>query len=182
MKTISRAAIKAITKEANHAAYAAANQFGEHFRFEQGFADSKHTALFARSGYLNYNLDFIPLSEILEGKILKNKHRLHHVQPIRLDAMLRDSFVQGKAWARGDTVVTTRDYLRPILAVIAKYADSLDVFAGVYRNRNSMTDVFSIYVKLKDVEVEDQLCWEITIDDVDLVKPHTRSGIHSLFK
>lgn len=180
MKTISRSAIKAITKEANHAAYTAANLFGEHFRFEQGFADSKQQALFARNGYLNYNLDFIPLSEMLFGKTLRNKGAMREVRATSIASMLRQSFVGGKAWAHGDVVVHTKDFMQPILAFITKHAESLETFAGIYRNSATGTNVFGIYAKLKDVDVEDQLCWEITIDDIDLVMPQT--GINSLFK
>lgn len=182
MKTISRSALKALVKEASQAAYAAASLFGEHFRFEQGFADSRRQALFAKNGYLNYYLDFIPISEMVMGKTLKNKGTLREVRPTAIERMLRQSFVGGKAWARGDEQVLTQDFFRPIAAFLARHADRLDTFAGIYQNPNTMTQVFGIYVKLKDVAPEDQLCWEITIDDVDLVKPQTRSGIHSLFK
>ncbi len=181
MKTISRTAIRNITKEAHQAAHAAAFQFGEHYRFKQGYADAKKESLFALNGYENYQLDFIPLSNMVVGKVLKNKEPLKEVRATSVERMLRQSFVGGRAWAHGDTVVLTKDFIKPVVEFITKWAERLDVFAGIYQNPKTMTNVFGIYVKLKDVEGEDQLCWELTFDDVDLVKPSSKPSLRSLF-
>lgn len=180
MKTISKNALKNITKEAHQAAFAAANLFGESYRFKQGYCDKSQESLFALNGYENYNLDFIPLSEMVVGKILKNKEPLKEVRATAIERMVKQSFVGGRAWAREEHQVLTKDFMKPIVEFLVKHADRFETYAGIYQNSYTMTNVFGIYAKLKDVAPEDQLCWEITIDDVDLVKPDSKP--RSLFK
>jgi hypothetical protein len=181
MKTISRSAIKTITKEAHQAAHDAAHLFGEYYRFKQGYADPKQESLYALNGYENYQLDFVPLSNMVVGKVLKNKEPLKEIRATSVERLLRQSFVGNRAWTHGDTVVLTKDFIMPVIKFITRWAERIDVFAGIYQNPHTMTNVFGIYVKLRDVEGEDQLCWEITIDDVDLVKPSSKPSLRSLF-
>lgn len=181
MKTLSRSAIKTITKEAHTAAYEATALFGVYHRFKQGYADPSQMSLYALNGYENYQLDFVPLSNMVVGKRLKNKEPLKAIRASAVERMLRQCFVGGKAWAHGEVVVHTKDFIQPVVGFITKYAERLEVYAGIYQNPETMTNVFGLYVRLMDVESEDQLCWEITIDDVDLVKPTSKPSLRSLF-
>lgn len=185
-KTISRTCLKTIAKEAHQAAYAAVALFGDLHKFKLGFADAKRTCASTINGYYNYLSDFVPLSEMVVGKAIKNREPLRATRATAVERMVKQSFVGGKAWANGEVSVLTKDFMQPIAAFLNKWVDHLEVYAGIYENELTGTNVFGIYVKLKDAAGADHLTWEITIDDVDLVKPMTtemraKRALHSLF-
>ncbi|BAW18993.1 hypothetical protein [Ralstonia phage RP31] len=184
-KVLSRVTAKKICQEAQHVAYMASLLFKEHHKFELGYADAKKINPRTINGYQNYLADFVPLSDMVLGKALKNKEPLRAIRHTAVERMIRQSFVGGKAWANGDVQVTTKDFMRPILDFLAKWGERLETYAGIYENKFTGTNVFGIYVKLVGDDGFDHLSWEITIDDVDLVKPMAMSNgltLKTLFK
>lgn len=181
MKTISRKAIQTIAQEAHRAAYRAGSLFGDYHRVQQGRLARKQEGHYTLNGYEDYKLDFVPLSTMYGAAHLKNKGRLKVTTVAGLRAMLRKSFVDGMAWGRNDQQVLTKDFLSPVLEFLEEYESNFEIFAGEYLDRDTHAKAFTVYAKLIGVEENDQLCWEITINDVDLVKPYTAS-LHNLFK
>lgn len=178
--TISRKAIKAISSEAHHVVYSTMEKlFGEHHAFRQGRCHrTVDQGLYILNGYMVED-EFVPIVEMVVGERIRNKSRLPQIKPLSVNRLLRQTFAGSKAWVHEGFQVKTRHLLDPIANLIAKHADHLDVFAGVYENKVTNTNVFGLVVLLKGVEGADRLSWEVTIDDTDLDFPDT---IQSIFR
>lgn len=157
-----------IYSDAHHVAYAAASMFLEKHhirqkRVEEGMA-IKHS-------YKLDNDDVVPIMELVSGAKLRNKHALPLVGNLSIARLLRQSFVSNQAWLADDVQVSVRRLMEPVIEFITKHSEYLEVFAGIYENQYSHTNVLGIYITLKSVKKEkDRMAWEITIDDGDLVE------------
>lgn len=173
VKTLSRKAISAITTEAHKVVYSTFNTlFNERYTFKQARCTrSGEQGIYILNGHMNNLGDFIPVSDMVVGAKLYNKEALPHVNPLSVADLFKQSFASAKAYVTDDCYVETKQLMEPITKFLAKYAECLDVFAGVYQNKKTYSRVFGVVVLLKDVVGEQRLSWELTIDDVDL-EPH----------
>lgn len=168
VKALNSKAIAEISNAAHRAAYAAGSMFLEKHEFNQGRSGD---GLFIVHGYMNPEEDLVPITKVVVGSKMRESSRLRHVGMASISSMLNQTFVGDQAWLAGDVQVSVKRFLEPVLQFIAKYAEHLDVFAGVYENKLTSTNVFGIYIMLKDVEDDaKRLCWEINIDDHDLTE------------
>lgn len=179
LKTLSRKAISAIHSEAHQVVYRTMGElFGQQHSFKQGRCHrTVDQGLYIINGYSLPDEDFIPIAEMVVGSRIRNKSKLPQVSALSVKRLLRQTFAGNKAWVTDDFQVKTKQLLEPIANFIAKYADYFDVFAGVYENVYTHTNVFGLVVLLKDVEGPNQLAWEITIDDADLEQPDTVGSV-----
>lgn len=177
LKTITRKEVALISQEAHRAAYAAGSMFLEKHDFKQGRTDG---GLYITHGYLNAEEEMVPLTKLVVGAKLRNKQALQHVSARKVANLLCQSFVGNNMWTTADIDVSVKRFMEPINAFLIKHEEHLDVFAGIYENKLTSTNVFGIYIMLKDVEKDEQrLNWEITIDHHDLVAPNS---MHSVFR
>lgn len=165
-QAFSRKLLQEVSLQAHRAAYAAGSTFLEKHDFNQGRYGS---GLFIDHGYLNEEEDFIPIMKVVAGDRLRNRHILRQVSALSISRMMRQSFVGNQAWLTGDLIVSVKRFMEPIIKFLNTYHECLDVFAGIYENKFTHTNVFGIYITIKDECAPDKrVCWEITIDDNDL--------------
>jgi hypothetical protein len=129
-------------------------------------------------GYENEEEDFIPLSKLVVGSRLREKNPLPQVGALSINRLLKQSFVGNQCWETGDIQVPVKRFMESITKFIAQYEEHLDVFAGIYENKLTSTNVLGIYITLKDIDDDTKrLSWEITIDDNDLVEAMTLQNL-----
>lgn len=122
----------------------------------------------ARYGFKSDPETFVPVCEIVVGAKIRNKHNLPQYSAQGVLRLLKQTFAGKKAWIGNNVYVETKDLVSPLAAFIAANADKLDVFAGVYQNKHTYSNVFGVVVLLKDCIGEQRLSLELTIDDIDL--------------
>ena len=168
-KTLTRKAFKEISTAAHRAAYAAAAMFLEKHDFQQGRV-SGTDGLFIKHGYMeDANDEMTPIMKLVVGARLRNKHTLPQVGTLSINRLVRQSFAGSQAWIADDVQVSVKRFIEPITQFLAQYEEHLDVFAGIYENKFTNTNVLGIFIMLKNMEDEDKrLSWEITIDNADL--------------
>lgn len=123
----------------------------------------------ARYGYHVDCETFIPVCELVVGAKIRNKHNLMQYSAQGILRLLKQTFAGNKAWTGVNAFVETKLLVSPIAAFIAKHADKLEVFAGVYQNKHTYSNVFGVVVLLKDCVGDQRISLELTIDDIDLV-------------
>lgn len=156
-----------IYREAHHIAYKVGTMFLEKHHIRQCSVESGFSI---KHGYKLDNDDVVPIMELVTGAKLRNKHALPIVGNLSIMRLLRQTFVGNQAWLADDVQVSVKRLIEPIAEFVAKHNEHLEVFAGVYENKYSHTNVLGIYITLKNVKKEkDSMAWEITIDDGDLV-------------
>jgi hypothetical protein len=126
--------------------------------------------LFIKHGYKEDGEDdMVPLMQLVVGARLRNKHVLPQVGTLSISRLIRQSFAGSQAWVANDVQVSVKRFIEPITQFLTQYEEHVDVFAGIYENKFTNTNVLGIFIMLKDMEDEDKrLSWEITIDNADL--------------
>lgn len=156
-----------IYHEAHGVAYKAGTMFLEKHHIRQR---SVGEGFVIKHGYKLDNDDVVPIMELVTGAKLRNKYALPLVGNLSIMRLLRQTFVGNQAWLADDVQVSVKRLIEPIAEFITKHNEHLEVFAGVYENKYTHTNVLGIYITLKNVKKEkDSMAWEITIDDGDLV-------------
>lgn len=168
-KTLTRKAFKEISTAAHRAAYAAASMFLEKHDFQQGRVAGTD-GLFIKHGYLEEGEDdMIPIMKLVVGAKLRNKHTLPLVGTLSINRLIRQSFVGSQAWIADDVQVSVKRFIEPINRFLMEYEEHVEVYAGIYENKFTNTNVLGIFIMLKNNEGEEKrLSWEITIDNADL--------------
>lgn len=169
IKSLSRKACADISNAAHHAAYQAfKNLFLDKHDFIQGrTGDGK--GLYITHGYKTDDDDVVPISTLVVGAKLREKHTLRQVGALSINRMIRQSFVGSQVYLADDVQVPVKKLMEHVSRFLMDYEQHLDVFAGIYENKLTSTNVLGIYIMIKNVEDSNRFAWEITIDDHDLV-------------
>jgi hypothetical protein len=169
-KALSRKLMKEIANIGHRTAYAMGGLFLDKHDFKQGRVQGTN-GFFIKHGYREINNDsMVPISELVIGAKLKNRHALPQVGARSITRLVRQSFVGNQVWLADDVQLSVKRFIEPFTMFLSQYEEHLDVFAGIYENLYTHTNVLGIYVMLKDVEDDEhRFAWEITIDDADLV-------------
>jgi hypothetical protein len=167
-KTLSRKACADISNAAHHATYQAfSNLFLDKHDFIQGRL--KAGGMFITHGYKTEDDDVVPISTLVVGGKLIEKHRYRQVGALSIARTLRQSFVGNQVYLADDVQVPVKKLMEHVTRFLMDYEQQVDVFAGIYENKLTNTNVLGIYIMIKDVDEDSKrLAWEITIDDHDL--------------
>lgn len=169
-KTTSKKAISALINQAHRASYATFSEmFLEKHYFQQGRVGTTG-GLYITHGYKNDDDDIIPISTLVVGERLKNKQALRQVGALSIARLVRQSFLSNQAWLADDVQVPIKKFMEHVSRFLMDNEQHLDVFSDIYENKLTNTNVFGLYILLKDAPDDaTRFAWQITIDDHDLV-------------
>jgi hypothetical protein len=169
-KTLSRKACADISNAAHHVTYQAfSKSFLDKHDFIQGRL--KGGGLFITHGYKTEEGDTVPISTLVVGSKLCEKHRYRQVGALSIARTLRQSFVGNQVWLADDVQVPVKKFMEHVTQFLMQHEAHVDVFASIYENKLTNTNVLGIYIMLKDIEEDSRrFAWEITIDDHDLTE------------
>lgn len=171
-KTISRKALQDIITQAHSLSY---RSFGAMFLEKHWWKQGRHGndgGLYIEHGYETDDEVIVPISKLVVGAKLKEKHPLRQVGALSITRMVKQSFAGGQAWLADDVQVSTKLFIEHVARFLMDNEQHVEVFAGIYENKLTSTNVFGIYIMLKE-EYERPFAWEITIDHHDLVQAMT---------
>lgn len=163
---------------AAHGAFATLFQEDRNFK-QYHLIQGKDRGLGITHGYQSTPDTFVPVCEIVVGAKLHNKHRLPQVTAQGVLRLFRQTFPNKKAWVGPNQFVETKQLITPISEFLVNNAGLVDVFAGVYRNEETYSNVFGMVALLKNCVGQRRVSMELTIDDVNLVEAN---AAHRLFK
>lgn len=167
-KTISRKALQDIITQAHSLSYRSFGaMFLEKHWFKQGHYGNDG-GLYIEHGYETLDETIVPISKLVVGAKLKEKHPLRQAGVLSIPRLAKQSFVGGQAWLADDVQVTVKKFMEHVARFLMDNEQHVEVFAGIYENKLTNTNVFGVYIMLKE-EYEKPFAWEITIDDHDLV-------------
>lgn len=177
---LSRKAIKEISIQTHQVIF---NTFAklfeeDHTRQQTHYRNSGDSGFSIVHGYKKDFDTVIPVCEIVVGARIHNKHSLPAISVLGINRLLKQTFPNKKAWASESKFVDTKKIVEGIANLVAANSKHLEVFAGIYQNKFTYSNVFGLVVLLKDVVGEQRLSFELTIDDIDLVEA---SEINRLF-
>ena len=168
---------------AHTVAYKAAALFKEHHKLKDGkrYNDPEPIVSTGRPvvhGVIGSTLDFIPLSTLIVGGKLNTKCKgtMKQMTVADIRKLLNTSFTASKDWRVGDTRVSVEKFMNPILEFLFSYRNQVEAYVSIYQDEDTSTDVFGLIIISKNGGF-DQLAWEISINDKDLVAPISLRGL-----
>ena len=165
-KTLSRKACANISQAGHHATYQA---FSKSFLDKHDFIQGRLKAggMFITHGYKTEEGDLVPISTLVVGSKLHEKHNYRQVGALSIARTLRQSFVGNQVWLADDIQVSVKKFMEHVTQFLMEHEAHLDVFSSIYENEITHTNVLGIYIMIKDSK---RFAWEITIDDHDLTE------------